>query len=106
MKNLFIIEDTKAQQQKRYNVERTPEKTAQTYTVLIQQDEGWWIGWIQEVRGVTCQERTKHELLDTLKITLREALEFYPLQTARRTKDDVDDAEVTESGCEAVEIAI
>ena len=47
----------------------------QIYTALIRQSEGWWIGWIQEVRGVTCQERTRNELLDTLQITLREILE-------------------------------
>jgi hypothetical protein len=28
------------------------------------------------VPGVNCQERTKDELLETLKVTLREALEF------------------------------
>ena len=44
------------------------------YTARIQQSEGWWIGWIKEVRGVTCQEKTREELLDTLKITLAEVL--------------------------------
>ncbi len=47
-----------------------------TYTALIKQDGDWWIGWIEEVPGVNCQERTRDELLDTLRITLREALEF------------------------------
>ncbi|MFQ6114483.1 MAG: type II toxin-antitoxin system HicB family antitoxin, partial [bacterium] len=36
----------------------------------------WWIGWIEEVPGVNCQERSREELLETLKVTLREALEF------------------------------
>ncbi len=48
----------------------------QTYTALIQQHGGWWIGWIEEIPGVNCQERTCKELLDTLTITLLEALEF------------------------------
>jgi len=47
-----------------------------TYTALIKQDGDWWIGWIEEVPGVNCQERTRGELIDTLRITLREALEF------------------------------
>lgn len=46
------------------------------YTALIKQDGDWWIGWIEEVPGVNCQERTREDLLETLKITLREALEF------------------------------
>jgi len=33
-------------------------------------------GWIEEVLGVNCQERTRDKLLETLRITLREALEF------------------------------
>lgn len=48
----------------------------QTYTAVIKQDGDWWIGWIEEVSGVNCQERTREELLETLKITLREALDF------------------------------
>ena len=45
-----------------------------TYTVVYRQDEGWWSGWIKEVPGVNCQEKTKEELFDTLRVTLEEAL--------------------------------
>ena len=48
----------------------------ETYTAVVKQSGSWWIGWIEEIPGVNCQERTKAELLDTLKITLQEALEF------------------------------
>ena len=46
------------------------------YTAIIKQDGDWWIGWIQEVPGVNCQERTRDELLETLRITLGEMLEL------------------------------
>jgi predicted RNase H-like HicB family nuclease len=46
------------------------------YTAVIKQKGQWWIGWIEEAPGVNCQEATKEELLESLKITLREALEF------------------------------
>jgi predicted RNase H-like HicB family nuclease len=49
---------------------------SQTFTAIIKQDGDWWIGWIEEISGVNCQEKTREELLETLKITLREALEF------------------------------
>lgn len=49
---------------------------AQFYTAQIQHRGEWWIGWIREIPGVNCQERTREELLETLKITLLEALEF------------------------------
>lgn len=46
------------------------------YTAVIKQSGRWWIGWIEEVPGVNCQESTKEELLKSLRVTLREALEF------------------------------
>ena len=46
------------------------------YTTVIKQENDWWIGWIEEVPGVNCQERTREELVETLRLTLREALEF------------------------------
>jgi predicted RNase H-like HicB family nuclease len=48
----------------------------QTYTAVIKQSGGWWIGWIEEAPGVNCQERTREELLGTLRITLEEVLEL------------------------------
>ena len=48
----------------------------QTYIAFIQQCGDWWIGWIEEIPCVSCQERTREELLDTLKIALLEAIEF------------------------------
>jgi len=46
------------------------------YTAIIKQDGDWWIGWIEEVPGVNCQERSHEELMESLRITLREALEL------------------------------
>ena len=46
------------------------------YTAIIKKIDNWWIGWIEEIPGVNCQEKTKHKLLESLKITLKEALEY------------------------------
>ena len=46
------------------------------YTAVTKQESGWWVGWIEEVPGVNCQERTHGELLESLRVTLQEALEF------------------------------
>jgi predicted RNase H-like HicB family nuclease len=46
------------------------------YKAVTKQEGGWWVGWIQEVPGVNCQERTHKELLNSLRVTLQEALEF------------------------------
>lgn len=55
------------------------------YTVVIKQDSDWWIGWVEEIPGVNCQEASRDELLETLKITLKEALE-------QNTKDAIEEA--------------
>ena len=47
-----------------------------SWTALISQDEEWWIGCIAEIPGVNAQERTREELLVSLTITLREAIEM------------------------------
>ena len=49
---------------------------ANTYTAITKQDGDWWIGWIEEVPGVNCQERSREELIASLRVTLREALEL------------------------------
>ena len=46
------------------------------YMAVTKQEGGWWFGWIEEVPGVNCQERTHGELLESLRVTLQEALEF------------------------------
>jgi predicted RNase H-like HicB family nuclease len=46
------------------------------YTAIIKQDGKWWMGWIEEIPGVNCQERTKPELLTSLRSALDKALDF------------------------------
>ena len=48
----------------------------QKYTAVIKHDDGAWIGWIEEVPGVNCQEATRDELVASLRTTLIEAIEF------------------------------
>ncbi len=60
----------------------------QTYTAVIQKDEGWWIGWIQEIPGVNGQERTKDELLVSLKSGLEDILELNREEAINRTEGE------------------
>jgi predicted RNase H-like HicB family nuclease len=46
------------------------------YTAVIKEEGDWWIGWIEEIPGVNCQEASREELLETMHVTLREALEL------------------------------
>jgi len=47
-----------------------------SYTAVVKKSGNWWIGWIEEVPGVNCQEPTHRELTESLRVTLREALEL------------------------------
>jgi len=46
------------------------------YSAVIQQDGDWWVGWVEEVPGVNCQEATREELMESLRLALQEALEM------------------------------
>jgi predicted RNase H-like HicB family nuclease len=46
------------------------------YTAIVKQQGDWWIGWIEEVPGVNCQERTREELIESLRVTLHEAIDL------------------------------
>ncbi len=46
----------------------------QNYTAVLKQEGPWWIGWIEEIPGVNCQEATKEELLESVQVTLQELL--------------------------------
>lgn len=46
------------------------------FTAVVKQEADAWIGWIEEVPGVNCQEASREELLESLRATLAEALEF------------------------------
>lgn len=48
----------------------------QTFSAVLKQDGPWWIGWVEEVPGVNCQEPTRDELLESLRVTLREAIDM------------------------------
>ena len=51
-------------------------------TAVTKRDGSWWIGWIEEVPGVNCQERTRRKLIESLRVTLKEAIEFNRQDTA------------------------
>jgi predicted RNase H-like HicB family nuclease len=46
------------------------------YTAIVKQSGDWWIGWVEEIPGVNCQEQTHESLLESLRLTLKEALAF------------------------------
>ena len=68
---------------------------ANTYTAVTKQEGAWWIGWIEEIPGVNCQERTRESLLVSLRTTLAEALELNRADAIRAAASDYTEESVT-----------
>jgi predicted RNase H-like HicB family nuclease len=66
----------------------------QEYTAVIKKDTGWWIGWIEEIPGVNCQEATREELVESLRITLREALELNRQEALGAAGEDFEEEQI------------
>lgn len=68
---------------------------ANIYTAITKKDGDWWIGWIEELPGVNCQEKRREELLESLRVTLREALEFNRQEAIRAASPDYTEEPLT-----------
>jgi predicted RNase H-like HicB family nuclease len=44
------------------------------YRAVIKNIGNWWIGWLVDLPGVNAQEKTKRELIKSLKIGAQEML--------------------------------
>ena len=46
------------------------------FTAMIQKDGDWWVGWVEEIPGANAQEKTKEELIESLKEAVIDILAF------------------------------
>jgi predicted RNase H-like HicB family nuclease len=44
------------------------------YRAMIKQTGDWWIGWLIDLPGVNAQERTREELMESLRIGAEDML--------------------------------
>ena len=44
------------------------------FRAIIKQSGAWWIGWLIDLPGVNAQEKTRKELLESLKIGAQDML--------------------------------
>ena len=44
------------------------------FRAVIKKVDEWWIGWLMDIPGVNAQERTKKELLESLRIGAEDML--------------------------------
>jgi predicted RNase H-like HicB family nuclease len=44
------------------------------YRAIIKKSEDWWIGWLVDLPGVNAQEKTREEVIKSLKIGAEDML--------------------------------
>ena len=44
------------------------------YRAIIKKSGDWWIGWLVDLPGVNAQEKTREEVLDSLRIGAKDML--------------------------------
>jgi predicted RNase H-like HicB family nuclease len=44
------------------------------YHAVIERTDDWWIGWLVDLAGVNAQERTREELLESLRVGAQDML--------------------------------
>ena len=64
------------------------------YTAVLIRRGEWWIGWIEEVPGVNCQERNREALKESLAETLSEAVEFNRREALAAAGNDYQEVKV------------
>ena len=52
------------------------------FRAVVKKSGGWWIGWLVDLPGVNAQERTREELLESLKIGAEDIL-IAPIEPAK-----------------------
>lgn len=68
---------------------------ATQFTAIIKKDGDWWIGWIEEVKGVNVQEATKEELIESLREALQDILELNREEARREAIDNYEEVFIT-----------
>lgn len=46
------------------------------FTAIIKKDDDWWLGWVGEIPGANAQERTKEELIESLREAVNDIFEL------------------------------
>ena len=67
-------------------------KTRREFTAVVFQDNGCWVGFVEEVPGVNAQAKTRTELMSNLRQALRDILEIRHQETLAEVPPDHEEA--------------
>ncbi|RKX84664.1 MAG: type II toxin-antitoxin system HicB family antitoxin [Spirochaetes bacterium] len=61
------------------------------FTAIIKNEGAWWIGWIEEIPGANAQERTRDELIISLKEVTKDILEINRLTAKESAQEEYEE---------------
>jgi predicted RNase H-like HicB family nuclease len=61
------------------------------FTAIIKKDGDWWIGWIEEIPGANAQERSKDELILSLREAAKDILEIHRQAAIKEAQKDFEE---------------
>jgi predicted RNase H-like HicB family nuclease len=61
------------------------------FTAIVKRDGEWWLGWIEEIPGANAQERTKEELLVSLREVTQDILAIHRESALREANTDFEE---------------
>ena len=61
------------------------------FTAIVKQDGDWWLGWVEEVPGANAQEKTKEELLISLREAAMDILELRRIEARQQAVNDYEE---------------
>jgi predicted RNase H-like HicB family nuclease len=62
------------------------------FRALVKKSGEWWIGWLVDLPGVNAQERTREELMESLKIGA-EDMRMTPIEPKEKEEEGVNERE-------------
>ncbi len=61
------------------------------FTAIVKKDGDWWIGWVEEIPGANAQERTRDELIISLREAARDILELHRQEAIKEAEKDFEE---------------
>jgi predicted RNase H-like HicB family nuclease len=65
------------------------------FTAIVKRDGDWWVGWVEEIPGANAQEKTKEELIISLKEAVKDILELRCEEARKQAEDDFEEIPLT-----------
>lgn len=65
------------------------------FTAIIKKDGDWWVGWVEEIPGANAQEKTREELITSLREVTQDILEIHRQQAKIEANSDYEEIVLT-----------